>query len=98
MCHIGMGFRTAHQVHLLAVLSEDVAVLAGRGALRDEAHPAAIHALLQLPLDDLQVDAPKSAAVLMHTPVYAAEDRPRHLQLLTMCVCMTALLVCRGDL
>lgn len=54
--HTGMqSIRAAHQVHLLAVLGEDVAVLAGRGTLRDEAHPAAVHALLQLPLDDLRI-------------------------------------------
>jgi hypothetical protein len=85
-------------VHLLAVLSEDVAVLAGRGARRDEAHPAAVHALLQLPLDDLRVHTRESAAVSMRTLASAAGDRLCHLQLLTVYVCMTALLVCRGDL
>ena len=87
MCHIGMqGFRAAHQVHLLAVLCEDVAVLAGRGARRDEAHPAAIHALLQLPLDDLRVHTWESNAVSMHTLTSAAGDRLCHLQLLTVYV------------
>ena len=70
MCHIGMHrLRAAHQVHLLAILSEDVAVLAGRGALRDEAHPAAIHALLQLPLDDLQLHVMEFDAMFMPAPV-----------------------------
>jgi hypothetical protein len=49
--------------HLLAVLGEDVAVLAGGGARGDEAHPPPVHALLQLPLDDLRTQA----AVLLPT-------------------------------